>query len=197
MICVRKACVYTLFCGFIFCSTSVLASGRDDKNLNAETNRPVNTAGKDQFQWQEHNKLSWNDFRGAVNATTGESAAATHCGFGFRTKPNATNSKMEIVVYNTFYAEKSWVRADAKIASILDHEQGHFDLCEIYTRKLRAHMSQFDFRAADLQQALMNIYSEVSNEYESRQQAYEQETTHGTNIRQQKKWQEMIANELM
>ena len=70
------------------------------------------------------------------------------------------------------------------------------DSCEIYTRKLRARMEQFDFNVADVRQALLTIYNEVSREYESMQQAYEQETIHGTNIAAQKHWREMILLEL-
>ena len=57
-------------------------------------------------------------------------------------------------------------------------------------------MKKFDFNARDIKLALMAIYNEVSNEYESRQQAYERETIHGTNLSAQKKWVEMIAREL-
>ena len=89
------------------------------------------------------------------------------------------------------------MRSDARVQSILDHEQGHFDLCEIYTRKLKYRVSNFDLGTPGVKQVLMDIYSEVSREYETRQQAYEVETNHGTNIAQQKRWQEMIANELI
>ena len=106
-------------------------------------------------------------------------------------------------MYNLFYTAQSWVKPDAKLPGILEHEQGHFDLCEIYTRKLRERLSKFDLptsrpalNEADFKLALINIYNEVSGEYEARQDAYEQETLHGTNISAQKRWQEMIACEL-
>ena len=164
--------------------------------MNAENNSSTSTESDNQFQWTAHKKLSWNDFRGAVNAATAESAAATDCGIGFKASAKVPGRKPEIIVYNTFYATKSWVREDARLPSILVHEQGHFDLCEIYTRKLRNRMNKFDYAVADIKAALMNIYSEISQEYESRQQAYEQETTHGVNIPQQKNWSEIISREL-
>ena len=199
-LCARRKCVYAFLLGVFVCSQSASASdkdGKEGKSLISENTVSVSYGRNDQFQWNEHKKLSWDDFRGAVNAVNDESAAATHCGIGFRTNTTVPGSKPEIVVYNTFYAKKSWVRADAKMPSILDHEQGHFDLCEIYTRKLKNRMNSFDFNVPDVKQALMSIYSEINNEYESRQQAYEEETTHGTNIPQQKKWQDMMIHELM
>ena len=196
MACVRRICVYAFFIGMIVCLYSNAVCGKDGKSLNSENNTLVNSGHSGHFQWYEHRKLSWDDFRGPVNATTNESAAATHCGLGFTTTSSAPGSKPEIIVYNTFYTNKSWVRPDAKMSSILDHEQGHFDLCEIYTRKLRKRLSNFDFNVPDARQVLMNIYSTVSNEYEKRQQDYEQETKHGTNTEEQKRWQEIIVREL-
>ena len=154
-----------------------------------------NNATVADFQWGEHGKLSWDDFHGAVNAASDESAAATHCGIGFKTNTTAGN-KPSVIVYNTFYTNKSWVKPDAKLPGILEHEQGHFDLCEIYTRKLRDRMNQFDFNSPDIKQSLLAIYADVNNEYEQCQQAYEQETIHGTNIPQQKRWQEVISRQL-
>ena len=133
---------------------------------------------------------------GKVTATHDESAAATYCSIGFKTSAPAAGSTQEIIVYNTFYVNKSWVRTDAHIPSILDHEQGHFDLCEIYTRQLRDRMRDIDPAAPGMKDLLMQIYAEVSNEYEARQQAYEQETIHGTDLATQKKWQQAIAAEL-
>ena len=88
------------------------------------------------------------------------------------------------------------MRADAKLPEILLHEQGHFDLCEIYTRKLRERMGNVDLRSADVRTVLMDVYSSVSREYEAAQQSYEQETIHGTNLPEQKKWQSYIADKL-
>jgi hypothetical protein len=57
-------------------------------------------------------------------------------------------------------------------------------------------MSHFNFNVPDVKLALMRIYTEVTTEYENRQQAYEDETTHGTIIPQQQRWTRMIAREL-
>jgi hypothetical protein len=46
--------------------------------------------------------------------------------------------KAKIFTKNTFDCKLSWVRPNQKYRTdLLEHEQGHFDLCEIYTRQLR------------------------------------------------------------
>ena len=189
MNCARRNCVCVLI-GFFACFAGYTAAGKDNSKLNI-------ASAREKFQWHEHAQLSWDDFKGEVNTTHDESAAATCCSIGFKTNTAAQGGKPVIEVYNTFYTTRSWVRPDARIQSILDHEQGHFDLCEVYTRKLKNRMSNFDLNMAGVKQQLMNIYTEVSKEYEARQQCYEQETVHGTNLEAQKRWQDMIARELM
>ena len=148
-----------------------------------------------EFSWSENRKLTWDDFQGPIKASSERSAAATHCGIGFKTF-NA-DGKPRVLVYNTFYSNQSWVRPDAKLPEILQHEQGHFDINEIYTRKMRARMDSFDFNVSDVKAALMAIYDEVDSEYQNVQQSYESETVHGTNTKQQKIWLDRIERDLI
>lgn len=203
---VQRTGVYAFYLSLSLFTSCFALSAKENKDgsglnnanttANSSNNNHAMAVVPTEFQWADHNKLSWTDFQGPVNAVTEESAAATHCGIGFRTGRATPDSKPGIIVYNTFYVNKSWVRADAMIPEILVHEQGHFDLCEIYTRKLRQRMQGVDMNAANLRAVLESIYFAVKNEYESRQQAYEDETTHGTNFAQQNRWRENISREL-
>lgn len=188
MNCAQRNCVYAIIV-LLLCVSGITATAKD--NVKSVEIIPI-----EKFQWHEHTKLSWDDFRGAASSTHNESAAATCCSIGFRTNTTADSGRLYIEVYNTFYVNKSWVREDARIQSILDHEQGHFDLCEVYTRQLKARLGKIDLNGHDVKQQLMKIYGEVSAAYEARQQAYEEETTHGTILPEQRKWQDMIAAEL-
>lgn len=185
---VQRSCVCASIAFLSFISYSPVKGGSNSTTTE--------TANREQFSWSDHTKLTWEDFKGEVNAPREESAAATYCSIGFKTIVPAPDSLPEIVVYNAFYVNKSWVRSDAKIPSILDHEQGHFDLCEIYTRKFKDHVSSFKLNSNAAKQQLLDAYADLSKEYEARQQAYEEETAHGTNMAEQKRWQDMIAREL-
>ena len=179
--------------------SATLNSPRNNNNSDnsfKDNNRASGTSAVSEFQWSDHPVLSWGDFQGAVNAASRESAAATHCGIGFRAGKVGAGGKPGIVVYNTFYINKSWVKPDAKMPAILLHEQGHFDLCEIYTRALKSRMADVDMNAVSLKSVLEEIYFDVKKQYERRQQAYEDETVHGTNFAQQQRWHDIIAREL-
>jgi hypothetical protein len=200
MICAGRASVYGIYIGlFVFAQAAAVfgKDGKESKDLKMGSSLSALPASK--FQWNEHGRLSWDDFQGPVAPPVDEAAAATHCSIGFSTSCPVPGDKPVVSVFNTFYVDRSWVRPDAKLATILEHEQGHFDLCEIYTRKLRQRIGSINFTgytSAQMSKVLMSLYTEVSQDYEDRQQAYEQETTHGVNIPEQKKWSEVIACEL-
>jgi hypothetical protein len=201
MVCAKRNGVYAFFLVLLIGTQSTALFGKGEGAKEGSTVRPAvatSAANVTEFQWKEHSRLSWDDFRGPVAVTDDEdeTAAVTHCGMGFKTAPGAPGEKPQIIVFNKFYTNKSWVRGDAKLPEILEHEQGHFDLCEIYTRKLRARITGFDLDKSNARQALYDIYYSINGEYEARQQRYEDETTHGVNEREQKRWTATIEREL-
>lgn len=196
MVCAGRNIVYAICIVLSVCAQSTAVFGKDGKESKELKKELIPNEVPVKFQWSEHNRLTWDDFQGPAAPAIDESAAATHCSIGFKTACPTYGSRPIITVYNSFYTNKSWVRGDAKIPSILEHEQGHFDLCEIYTRILRERMNSVDYTTPDINRVLLNIYAEVNKDYESRQQAYEQETTHGVNIAEQKRWTVAIGSEL-
>jgi len=188
--CVQRVGVYVCFCvGLLVSSTNVFAKGSNISTDNAASDN----AYSETFTWNENKKLSWDDFKGQCPADfTTDAAAATHCGFGYRIDTTANDGHNGVVVYNSFYANKSWVRADGRTPEVLTHEQGHFDLCELYARKFSAAVSVNALTAKDVQA----IYKTISTAYALRQQDYENETQHGTDLFQQKRWRKMIEREL-
>lgn len=183
---------YSLMLFALTQGTHVQAKSEGDKTVKTTTSASAATT----FEWKEHSKLSWDDFRGPVGNPNDATVAVTHCGMGFKTAPVKDGEKPQIIVFNKFYTEKSWVMSDAKLPEILEHEQGHFDLCEIYTRKLKVALESVDFDKPNARKTLYDTYYRINAEYEDRQQRYEDETTHGTIDKEQKRWTSNIAHEL-
>ncbi len=158
-------------------------------------------AGKESntMSWSKDKKLTWDDFRGSIPHDADEvTAAATYCGIGFETNTfnSAHPEALKVNVYNTFYLDDSWARPEERNEKVLAHEQGHFDLCELFTRKLRQRMSLLKANPATLKTTLANIYEELQEEYRREQESYEEETGHGLNLVQQKKWQSYLQHAL-
>jgi len=157
----------------------------------------ASTLSSKEITWSKNRKLTWDDFKGKIpNDVEEHTAAATYCGIGFETNTISAQTQLKIRVYNTFYIGNSWARREEMNDDVLAHEQGHFDLCELYTRKLRERMSKVMVNINTLKPVLKKIYEQLQEEYRSRQEAYEEETAHGVNLEEQKKWQEKLEQEL-
>ena len=176
---------------------AVLTGVSNSQSFAGERNDPKSEASTE-ISWKKDRKLTWNDFRGPVPYDAeDQTAAATFCGIGFETQGiGAKNQNLKVKVYNTFYIGNSWARTEEMNDDVLAHEQGHFDLCELYTRKLRERMTDLRASANTIKPTLRRIYDELQDEYKNRQELYEEETGHGVNIAEQKKWEKMLEKEL-
>jgi hypothetical protein len=149
------------------------------------------------FSWSKARKLVWDDFKGPVPGNAPQRiAAVTSCSIAIETNTVTSDNPPKIYLYNTFETGTSWVKLEHTTASILQHEQTHFDICELYTRKMRERFSKANINVRNLQQVVRSIYQSTHGEYVARQQRYEEETQHGIIDDAQARWTRMIDEEL-
>jgi len=146
------------------------------------------------IEWTVGRKLNWNDFKGKVPAVTRE-AALSKCGFGYATNRVNRFEKVEFTVIARFYPDQSWVHPDKTSIRLLQHEQRHFDLCEIYARKLRKLFATEKWTGADMRKA-DKLYQDTYKELAEMQQKYDEETIHGLDTEKQNEWNETLAKQL-
>lgn len=146
---------------------------------------------EDFIKWNENRKLTWDDFK-APPMQMGSTAAmtTTHLGFSY----NIANGKVTYKIDCQFQKNRSW--GLVKNDWILKHEQGHFDIAEIFARKLNKGVSDYQFNTATFQKDLDGIYRAVINEKEKFQQQYDDETDHSRNKPKQEEWFKKIEIEL-
>ena len=99
----------------------------------------------------------------------------------------------------TFDPATSWVRSPATLTSaLLRHEQMHFDLTEVYARRLRQRLVVFQARAncEKLQPAFNNVTKPLYSEWDREQNRYDQETNHGLNTDRQAAWEQQTQARL-
>jgi predicted secreted Zn-dependent protease len=98
-----------------------------------------------------------------------------------------------------FYPGSSWVKPNRKLASLLKHEQGHFDITEIYARKMSKAIREAKIECADeakADAAGKKILSRLDKEWEKAEKAYDVETKDGTDAVRQAAASQLIATEL-
>lgn len=143
--------------------------------------------------WHITRKLAWKDFKGLPPSVSETSASAsTNCGFDVSAQSDGNMKLIAVSIKNMFYGDKSWVRPDkSDLTKLLEHEQAHFDLCEVYARKLRKRIADSNYQI-NIDKAI----SEVFDAFKQRQQLYDKETNHSRNKEKQAEWIKMIAVEL-
>ena len=165
---------------FFFCLSLVTGSAQ-----------PAGEPEESLIQWNEFYKLQWHDFQGKPDAgARGDAGAAVQ----IKAKPFLVKKQIRYDVIAIFNRGKSWSRGQSP--SLLAHEQLHFDIAELYARKIRKKIRELNSQGvADIKTyntAIQELLEE-SNEADYR---YDLETLHGAMSRKQAAWSEKVKQEL-
>ena len=148
---------------------------------------------KDILIWEEGKLLTWDDFRGKTEKRW--SAASTH----YDTFKNLTDkgSKAEVEILAIFYCKKSWKRMSWCNDGVLAHEQKHFDIVELYARKLRKQIIERKYSSyANLKSVSDSLYDVMDKDMDSFQDKYDDETDASMNGAKQREWNKMLMGQI-
>ncbi len=175
--------------------------------------------------WSKDRKLTWDDFQGPVPANPPPNIVAQSSvgvSSNWKTKEQCvgaggglrkcTVTITEVSAQANFDPSKSWVKPGSKTDALLAHEQGHFDISEIFARKKQEKMNKLigtseTATACSNEEALkeankkieadvMKVCDEINKEEDNMQDQYDKQTMNGTDPDKQKKWQDKIAKML-
>ena len=145
----------------------------------------------DVIEWNATRKLKWDDFKGPPDAASPNAAltiSAITIDFGY------DESGFEYSIRCSFDKSRSWVRI--RNNEVLLHEQGHFDIAELYARKLNKQMKEYKYNVKTASDDLNKIYETVMKQHQEAQNTYDQETDYSRNRPKQEEWQRTIAADL-
>lgn len=141
------------------------------------------------IDWKTGQKLTWSDYKGSPDPGSDAAAlTATYLGIEYDINENGLSWKIQC----RFSKTRSWGRS--KTDYILVHEQGHFDIAEVFARKLNKKMSEYKFDKNSYQKDLRKIYGDITKEKEEFQDQYDKESDHSRNKEQQEAWTKKIAD---
>jgi len=143
------------------------------------------------IDWNSGHRLIWNDYKGAPDLNS-DAAATTTSYLGI--EYNLRNNKVTYKIACRFSKNKSW--GLYKTDHILGHEQGHFDITEIFARSLNKKTGEYVFNKNSYQQDLQKIYNDIVKEKEILQNQYDKETDFSRNKEKQAEWLKRIKEML-
>ncbi len=142
--------------------------------------------------WANARPLTWDDFLCEPKRNT-DAVALTSTALGI--SYNVGSNRLNYEITCSFSKAKSW--GLLKTQYILAHEQGHFDITEIYARKLHKELLNYKFNRRTFRQDVNVIYDRIVKEKENLQFAYDGLTDHSRNKTVQKEWLEKIQELLV
>ena len=149
------------------------------------------------IRWNEQRDLTWADFK-AIPDESISFSANTNSGMGYTWNYSNSNGKPELnhEVYTNFYPNLSWVKDIQNEEYLLAHEQLHFDISELHSRKLRMKLQEYEI-GRNIRQDLKKIYKAVESERVSMQNRFDKETSHSENKSAELQWRKFIAEQLI
>jgi len=145
-----------------------------------------------EIYWDSDNPLKWSDFRGTPRPWSvfiAQTVSVIEQTYSCDGEAFTFNIKAK------FNRNKSWTKTQ-KHPEVLLHEQKHFDLTEIYARKMREAYTSLKNPCSYTMEELGNIYDEYFLELRHMQTLYDIETDHGLDKAHQKIWNRKIAKQL-
>jgi hypothetical protein len=147
----------------------------------------------DKLVWNESRQLTWDDFRGKPAKRF--SAASTHYDIykNMEEKGNGAHVSVEAV----FLCNKSWKKTSWVNEQVLTHEQKHFDIVELFARKLRKSIQSHKYTSYEnLKTVSDSLYDVNDKEMDVYQDKYDDETDASMNGEKQREWNKKIMVEI-
>ncbi len=143
-----------------------------------------------QIIWNAQRRLKLKDFKGTIENRPFE--AATYSGIKYYAR--ALHGKIIINVEAQFNCLNSYFKGSNDVEDVLEHEQGHFDMTEIYARKLRKLFTEQISSVKDFETMHEALYKRNFNELQLAQDRYDSQIYKDGSLQQQ--WTNQIQQDL-
>ncbi len=151
----------------------------------------------ERLEWNAQKSLQWSDFKGDAGSLENWAASSsTGMSQSYGVDSRGFLDKNDVVVKAYFYPQFSWVKDGKKSPRLLSHEQTHFDITEVYVRKLAKLIKETEFTQNSLQE-IKALYSEIEKERVATQDRFDLETRHSLNQVKELEWQSKVRDWLL
>jgi hypothetical protein len=139
-------------------------------------------------------QLTWNDFHGKMKKNSSYDAvtvSAISTGF------SGENNTLTFDVKAVFFPKSSNKKPKKQSIQLLKHEQGHFDITELFARKLRKSLQAKTYKSYEsISKNIDKVYNKNNLAWQKMQRQYDKDTEHSKKKVKQEEWNTRIKNEL-
>lgn len=147
---------------------------------------------QDSILWDKNVRLKWSDFVGRPDTSSKWMAV---CPASIYVKGFMDKGLPNFLVTNSFIKNDAWTK-DSLSVVILRHEQLHFDIAEVYARKIRKAIDSLRRqKVKDIEAYSVEIKQLLKMRHET-DSLYDEQTAHGVYGNKQSVWNQKILKEL-
>ena len=147
-----------------------------------------------QIYWSSDNLLDWKDFKAEPKKKRFDANSSVGIKYEYK---ELKDRRIKLTLYSFFDRKKSWVNIRGKNNKLLIHEQLHFNITELHSRKIRkAVIEDSSINGKNFNNKFKEIYKFYLQEEDNMQLNYDKETDHSRNFEKQKEWEDKITKEL-
>ncbi len=155
------------------------------------------TANAQHIKWDKNRPLTWDDFKGEPDMHSPHDAV-TYCDVNYTyhvEHPSDSVYLVTVTLNSWFDCQRAWAVKRMENEDVLKHEQVHFDIHELYMRKLAAAYKAARF-TVDYRREVKWIFDDVIREARAAQAKYDEQAEHSRNANLQLYWQNYIHAQL-
>jgi len=168
--------------GVCFLISNSLIAQRNIKNLSPD----------DIIYWSENKRLKLGDFKGRDVKDVYNRAVTRG---GISTTSDISGDTLIVTSRSMFNRTQSAVKPGFETFAILEHEQLHFDILELFSRKLKKAISDHGpYKYSEARYAVEKLKIEINQIMRDTQSLYDEEATPSRD--KQREWLNKIAVEL-
>lgn len=166
-------------------------------NLSFSQNIMVDNESK--VSWNSERKINWGDFKSKLAPSKFSNAKTS---YKIEIIPENVlvdeNDRIKdyekLTVVANFFKKESW--SGSKDENLLIHERLHFDIAELFARKIRKRFSELKRNKESRFKVYSSEYSKLWNKGRNFQNKYDVETSHGINLVENKEWVLRVKNQI-
>ena len=161
-------------------------------NLNGQSFLEVDTL--EYIEWNEEKLLVWSDYKYFEQSSNKNDGYALTTVF-HSVRGGMKKGKPNFQVRVLYVKNKSWT-TNVVSQELLNHEKLHFDLAEVYGRKMRKQIESLGNRGVKKLKTYKAYIEQILADFKSKSYEYDKETNHGREPSAQKTWNQFIQYEL-
>jgi hypothetical protein len=147
------------------------------------------------LKWAKDRPLTTNDFKGTPPPNAQEGA---HTEYTIISGARCTGRTLEYKVTTAMLPGQSWFMPELRhspsdMARTLRHEQTHFDLSEVFARRIRRKFAELYDPCSQSEAALQALSDALVRDEANEQVKYDEETSHGRTAGRQNDWDETVS----